>query len=172
MGWWRASPWERCRNRTCGLKPRDRGGIISRAFSPPRYPRHSTQGDALRHATCFARCMASACPGLVYLGPLARRARTPSLASPNTGIEAERATNTCITLCIKGLLRSRWSVQMTGFGGGFVRTTVVLRLEHDLHGIRLRVRCEVNCGGGIVEGEAVRDELREIELAGAVAFED
>ena len=28
-------------------------------------------------------------------------------------LEAERATNICIALCIKGFLHSRWSVEMT-----------------------------------------------------------
>ena len=31
-------------------------------------------------------------------------------------LEAERATNICNTLCIKGFLRSHWSVEMTGIG--------------------------------------------------------
>ena len=31
-------------------------------------------------------------------------------------LDAERATNICITLCIKGFLRSRWSVEMTLYG--------------------------------------------------------
>jgi hypothetical protein len=31
-------------------------------------------------------------------------------------LDAERATNICITLCLKGFLRSRWSVEMTGMG--------------------------------------------------------
>ena len=41
-------------------------------------------------------------------------------------LDAERATNICIALCIKGFLRSRWSVEMTGIRGGFVRAIVVL----------------------------------------------
>ena len=32
--------------------------------------------------------------------------------------DAKRATDICITLCIKGFLHSRWSVEMTGFFGG------------------------------------------------------
>ena len=31
-------------------------------------------------------------------------------------LDAKRATNIRITLCIEGFLRSRWSVEMTGFG--------------------------------------------------------
>ena len=31
-------------------------------------------------------------------------------------LEAERGTNICITLCIEGILRSRWSVEMTAMG--------------------------------------------------------
>jgi hypothetical protein len=33
-------------------------------------------------------------------------------------LDAKRATDICITLCLKGFLRSRWSVEMTGFWGG------------------------------------------------------
>ena len=33
-------------------------------------------------------------------------------------LDAKRATDICITLCIKGFLHSRWSVEMTGFLGG------------------------------------------------------
>jgi len=36
-------------------------------------------------------------------------------------LDAKRDTNICITLCIKGFLHSRWSVEMTDFfweGGG------------------------------------------------------
>jgi len=32
-------------------------------------------------------------------------------------LDAKHATNICITLCIKGFLHSRWSVEMTDFGG-------------------------------------------------------
>ena len=32
-------------------------------------------------------------------------------------LDAERATNICITLCLKGFLRSRWSVEMTDVWG-------------------------------------------------------
>ena len=37
-------------------------------------------------------------------------------------LDAKRATNICIPLCLKGFLRSRWSVEMTGFlrGEGLV----------------------------------------------------
>ena len=31
-------------------------------------------------------------------------------------LDAKRATNICIALCIKGFLRSRWSVEMTQYG--------------------------------------------------------
>ena len=41
-------------------------------FQPATLPWHSTQGDALLDATRFACCVELACPGLVYLGPLAR----------------------------------------------------------------------------------------------------
>ena len=40
-------------------------------------------------------------------------------------LEAERATNICIALCIKGFLHSRWSVEMTDFSGRSVNTTAV-----------------------------------------------
>jgi hypothetical protein len=33
-------------------------------------------------------------------------------------LDAKRAINICITLCIKGFLRSRWSVEMTRLGVG------------------------------------------------------
>ena len=34
-------------------------------------------------------------------------------------LDAKRATNICITLCIEGFLRSRWSIEMTSlFWGG------------------------------------------------------
>ena len=36
-------------------------------------------------------------------------------------LDEKRATNICITLCIKGFLRSRWSVEMTVIGMEFVR---------------------------------------------------
>ena len=39
-------------------------------------------------------------------------------------LEAERGTNICITLCIEGILRSRWSVEMTAMGW-FLNTTAV-----------------------------------------------
>jgi len=32
-------------------------------------------------------------------------------------LDAKRDTNICITLCIKGFLHSRWSVEMTAFWG-------------------------------------------------------
>ena len=33
-------------------------------------------------------------------------------------LDAKRATNICITLCIEGFLHSRWSVEMTDIGVG------------------------------------------------------
>ena len=50
-----------------------------RAFSPLHYPDALPRGDALLDTTRFARCVGLACPGLIYLGPLARRVWTLSL---------------------------------------------------------------------------------------------
>jgi hypothetical protein len=34
-------------------------------------------------------------------------------------LDAKRSTNVCITLCTEGFLHSRWSVEMTAFGGKY-----------------------------------------------------
>ena len=39
-------------------------------------------------------------------------------------LDAKRATNIGITLCIEGFLRSRWSVEMTAVGGRFPTTGI------------------------------------------------
>ena len=83
----KASPWVRCRRSLCGLKAHDihaGPGRISRAFSPLTFPSRLTQADASLAVTRYARFSQRAWPGLVYLGPLARKAENllPALLPP------------------------------------------------------------------------------------------
>ena len=53
----------------------------------------------------------------------AERATNSCIARCIKGVlEAERSTDICIARCIKGVLGSRWSVEMTGLGW-FLNTT-------------------------------------------------
>lgn len=107
------------------------------------------------------------------------RVPVPNSRIHTTAVTCPLSRNVCnrqVPSCTAGILYSL-SVNLPWVAGPLdarakrSKTGGLLRLDDDLHRIRLRMRCEIDRSHRLLDGEPVRDQLSQIEAAIPITLE-